>query len=477
MARPTRRRQVETAPAPQAITSFARVSKGQAFPDTTSKKAAAVTTAPASTRKRKATETLAEDDNHPQVTKRTVSFAPSSDDEQLLTPVKRTRREEPAKPILAKVLRTPQKTPQKASRKTPVKTPQKAIPSPIFVKTTPSGRQAKLEDYNYTSRRADNGADLIRLHKAFLKTTLLHIAHNGRNTPIDIAAISPNISRNWGKRQVTVDDIRRCVAIETSVQDPSIISPFIVSDYGRGKVCVELRPDMIRDNTTIYEDNICKQFEDNIRHICTERARDEMCDIDLPLEDLSLDDLPQAAVLKREVGIQANPLLAKGHRALSELKNDIVEKQQEKEAKQQAATNNAAVNTNGTKMSLLDRIRLKQLTKANEPPPSGPELERRAALNRVADVAATISMLSLSNPSSLSRQAFTMTLISDKLKDSLRVPISREEGMSCIRLIAKEVAPEWLKVVSVGGRENVVVQRNGQPVDRILHERVQKLLG
>jgi hypothetical protein len=129
-------------------------------------------------------------------------------------------------------------------------------------------------------------------------------------------------------------------------------------------------------------------------------------------------------------------------------------------------------------MSLLDRLRLKQLAKANEPlPPSGPELQRRAALNRVVDVTATISMLSLSNPMSLPRQAFTMAVILEKLKDSLRMPVSKEEGAACVRLIASEVAPEWLRIVTIGGRENVVVQRHSQPVDRVIQERVQKLLG
>lgn len=128
-------------------------------------------------------------------------------------------------------------------------------------------------------------------------------------------------------------------------------------------------------------------------------------------------------------------------------------------------------------MGLLDRIRHKQLVKANGPlPPSGPELQRRAALNRVADVAATISMLSLSNPMSLPRQAFTMMAIADKLRDSLRVPLSKEEGMACVRLIATEIAPDWLRIVSIGGRENVVIQRHGQPVDWVMNDRVQKLL-
>ncbi|KAG8428555.1 hypothetical protein J3459_003832 [Metarhizium acridum] len=128
-------------------------------------------------------------------------------------------------------------------------------------------------------------------------------------------------------------------------------------------------------------------------------------------------------------------------------------------------------------MSLLDRLDTSSSPRRTSPlPPSGPELQRRAALNRVVDVAATISMLSLSNPLSLPRQAFTMLAISDKLRDSLRVPLSAEEGIACVRLIATEVAPEWLRIVAIGGRENVVIQRHGQPIDRVIHERVQKLL-
>ncbi|KAM4066092.1 DNA mismatch repair protein [Hirsutella rhossiliensis] len=256
---------------------------------------------------------------------------------------------------------------------------------------------------------------------------------------------------------------------------PDAPSTFIISDYGRGKVCIELEPG--HDGTPINEERLIRQFRQNIDAFCAERAMDDMADVGVTLESLSLDDLPKAAITDMGAGTKASPMIVKGQQALSELKSGREAKQQDKESRKQAVINNPMLNPDGTKMSLLDRLRLKQLAKANEPlAPAGPELQRRAALNRVVDVAATISMLSLSNPLSLPRQAFTMMAISEKLRDSLRMPLSKEEGMACVRLIATEVAPEWLRVVTIGGRENVVVQRNGQPVDRVIQERVQKLL-
>uniref|UniRef100_A0A8H7KBR7 DNA replication factor Cdt1 C-terminal domain-containing protein n=1 Tax=Bionectria ochroleuca TaxID=29856 RepID=A0A8H7KBR7_BIOOC len=304
---------------------------------------------------------------------------------------------------------------------------------------------------------------------------MLHVAHSRSTAPVDVRSIAPNISMAWGKRQVTVEDIQRCIAIQSSAKY-GYTSPFIVSDYGRGKICVEI--DSQHNAAGINEDRLCKQFEESLRHICTERTVDEMTDVDITFENLSLADLPKAAIKNKDLGLNANPMLAKGQRTLSSLKSDLATREQEKQTKQEALSNNPMLNPDGSKMSLLDRIRLKQLVKDNGPvPPSGPELQRRAALNRVMDVSATLSMLSLSNPVSLPRQAFSMAAVMDRLKDSLRMPISKEEATTCIRLLATEVAPEWIRIVALGGRENVVLQRNMQPVDRVLNERVQKLLG
>lgn len=475
MPRPARRNQAAPA-STQSISSFTRISKGR-LGDATGKNAIVDTKSTTVTRKRKA---AVEEDPHPKATSRTFSFPPSSDDE-LSGPKKRAcRRQEPvinspAKSVtVTKGKRVARTTPSRAE------TAHKPISSTIISKTRLQGKtvQTKLDSVFKKLSKPGNGlpphlAELVDLHRAFVKTIMIQFAHNGSNSPIDVRTVAPHIAQTWGKRQVMVEDIRRCIAIETSAQN-NTVSPFIISDYGRNKICIELAS---HDNKPINEERLLKQFEANLRSLCTERSADDM-DVDLPLDSLSLNDLPQVAITNMGTGARANLLLSKGQRALAELKSGITTKQQEKEAKQAAVTNNPLLNPDGTKMSLLDRLRLKQLAKANGPlPPSGPELQRRAALNRVVDVAATISMLSLSNPMSLPRQAFTMAVILEKLKDSLRMPVSREEGAACVRLIASEVAPEWLRIVTIGGRENVVVQRHSQPVDRVIQERVQKLLG
>ncbi|KAM0341545.1 hypothetical protein ACHAPU_009993 [Fusarium lateritium] len=479
MPRPARRKQAAPS-ATQPISNFTRVSKTHA-PNDTAKKSIIETQSAPITRKRKATED--EEDTHPRTKARTSSFAPSSDDE-IITPFKRSLRNQesvlnPATKELpiAKGKRTARTTPSRA------KTAHKPIGSTPLSESKRQGKtvQTKLDGvFKKLSRpTADKDAlpphlsEMVDIHRAFVKTIMIQLAHNGNNSPIDLRTLTPHIAQSWGKRQVSILDIRRCIAIQSSTKH-DVHSPFMITDYGRGKICIERSS---ADMKPIHEERLLKQFEINLRALATERSADDM-DVDLPLDNLSLNELPQVDIKNMDNRATANPILNKGQRALSELKNDIANKQNVKETKQTPSSNNPLLNPDGTKMSLLDRLRVKQLAKANGPlPPSGPELQRRAALNRVADIAATISMLSLSNPMSLPRQAFTMAVIVEKLKDSLRVPVSKEEGAACVRLIANEVAPEWLRVVTIGGRENVVVQRNHQPVDRILQDRVQKLLG
>ncbi|KAM5352301.1 hypothetical protein ACJ41O_005024 [Fusarium nematophilum] len=479
MPRPARRNQAAP-PASQSISNFTRISKGQPLGEAAGKKIVTESKSTTTTRKRKAP--AVEDDAHPRTTARTFSFPPSSDDE-LAVPVKRAcRRQEPTTSQRAQNggKRTARTTSSRAE------SAQKPSETALTASLRRQGKtvQTKLDDAFKKLSKASEArgeeddalpphlTELVDLHRAFVKTIMIQFAHNGSNSPIDIHSITPHISRSWGKRQVTLEDIRRCIAIQSSAQH-NTVSPFMIADYGRGKICIELSS---HDAAPINEQRLSKQFEENLRALCNGRSPDEM-DIDLPLGTLSLNELPQVAITNMDAGIKANPLLSKGQRALSELKSGIATKQLEKEAKQAAVANNPLLNPDGSKMSLLDRLRLKQLAKANGPlPPSGPELQRRAALNRVADVAATVSMLSLSNPMSLPRQAFTMGVILEKLKDSLRMPLSKEEGAACVRLIASEVAPEWLRIVTIGGRENVVVQRNNQPVDRVIQDRVQKLL-
>ncbi|KAG5953355.1 hypothetical protein E4U53_005899 [Claviceps sorghi] len=503
MPRPSikRRQALEAVPSSNPITNFTRVAKSQVYRDLSAKTSVVVELPAASASRKRKAGALDQDDGI-LLSRHTISFPTSTDGEatQHRTVSKRSRRAEPPRPAppteaagtASPSIKTAASTKAKrVARVTPSRTKIAHRPSQstIIAESVQKQRtaQAKVDaihkkktDKAHAKAKAQDGllpsdlAELVALNKAFLKTITIYIAHNGCSSPIDIRLIAPDVARTWGKRQVTVQDIRRCIAIQSHRQ-PAHAPRFIVTDYGRARLCVEVVPGS--DGVRIDQDRLCREFEDNMRAWCAEQAMNQMTDVDILLARMSLSDLPQAVIQDKGDGTRANPLFAKGQKALDNIKTDMAAKKQEQHEKQRAGDQIAPLNPDGTRMGLLDRLRHKQLAKANEPlPPSGPEIQRRAALNRVADVAATISMLSLSNPMASPRQAFTMMAITDKLRDSLRVPLSKEEAMMCVRLIATEIAPDWVRIVTIGGRENVVIQRHGQPIDRVIRERVQKLL-
>ncbi|KAG5925119.1 hypothetical protein E4U42_004458 [Claviceps africana] len=494
MARPSmkRRQAVEAVPSSNPITNFTRVAKSQAYRDV-SAKTSLVVEFPAAGASRKRKAGALDRDSGTQLCR-------STDDEaaQLRIVSKRSRRAEPPRPqppaeatiTASPSIKTAVSTKGKRiARVTPSRTKAAHRPSQstIIAESVQQQRTAQAKVDAVCKRKTDKVrpkaqdgllpsdlAELIALNKAFLKTMTIYIAHNGCSSPVDIRLIAPDVARTWGKRQVTVQDIRRCIAIQSHRQ-PAHAPRFIVTDYGRARLCVEVVPGS--EGIRFDQDRMCREFEDNMRAWCAEQAMNQMTDVDIPLARMTLSDLPQAVIQDKGDGTKINPLFARGQKALDDLRTDMTAKKQEQHEKSRAGDQSAPLNPDGTRMGLLDRLRHKQLAKANEPlPPSGPEMQRRAALNRVADVAATISMLSLSNPMATPRQAFTMMAITDKLRDSLRVPLSREEAMTCVRLIATEIAPDWVRIVSIGERENVVIQRHGQPIDRVIHERVQRLL-
>ncbi|KAK0638807.1 hypothetical protein B0T16DRAFT_359912 [Cercophora newfieldiana] len=305
--------------------------------------------------------------------------------------------------------------------------------------------------------------DLLDLHIAFLKTLNMSYAHNGTGSPVDLRTIFTSVSQSWGKRRVTLDDIRLLVGILnwTPVKAEKSQSSFILSDYGRNKICIEAQN---AGRGPLREAKLNMDFEANLRTLWIGR-RDQNI-------KLFIATLPKASVKNCEV---TNQVLAKGQRTLMELKNGVVRKQQEKEeAKAQVPT----LNADGSKMSLLDRIRFKEVRQAQAAQgPSPAELMRRAALQRAEDIAAVIRMLCMATSSGQARVSFTMAALMTKIKESLRNPISVDDGTSCVRILATEIAPQWMRIVTVGGRENVVLQTAFKPTEAAIQERVKVLLG
>ncbi|KAI1199434.1 hypothetical protein F5X97DRAFT_341616 [Nemania serpens] len=326
----------------------------------------------------------------------------------------------------------------------------------------------------------DEVLNLIALHTAFLKTVTLHHAHHGSAAPMDLRVLCPNIARAWGKKRVTDAEIRTCLAVlGESPPSPSsgtgtgnISSPFRLSDYGRGKICVEIDPG--RNPGPLNENKLNALFRANISALWARflANRDGSGVVDASAAFLAT--LPKVPVTLCESVVKASPIMLKGQQRLEDLKHGIAMKRQEKDRKPSPLTTTTTTTTTSTapadapKLSLLDRIRLKAQQKSALPAGLSPaQLERRAALQRVEEVSALVAMLSRAAGDTAGgdgggRVSFPMAALLEKLKDSFRMGISRPEGAACVRLLAAEVAPEWVRVVALAGREHVVVEMGRQ---------------
>ncbi len=470
----------------------------------------------------------------------------------------------------------------------------------------------------------DDLLGLVDLHAAFLKTLTLHYVHNGVHVPADLRALCPNVARAWGKRKVTPADIRLCIGVlgasSASASASTVTTnttttkgnPFSLSDYGRGKICVEIDPSHGGGPAPLDERRLNGLFRDNLASLWTRHRRaaaaatatatnhDDRSDnitttttaaAAAAITAQFTNMLPRAPVTLCESVAKASPVLAKGQRRLEELRHGIALRRQEKEAAKVArmgpslsstsssspspspspsssspaerqgrdeggdksgggngagADADAApyppssppspatpetrekeeeeeeeeeeekktptTTTEGTgtgtgtgtraKTSLLDRIRYRSLQRSLSASASSAtdlspaQLARRAALQRAPGVAAVVGMLARASGDGYGygyggRVSFPMPALLGKLKDSLRCGISREEGAACVRLLAAEVAPEWVRVVALAGRrgggggaaaaaaavvENVVLETGREPGKSAVEARVRDIL-
>lgn len=378
--------------------------------------------------------------------------------------------------------------------------------------TSPCLSESKCDGQNEN----DSGAvplpaellDLVRLQAAFAKTLALHHAHHGTNAPVDVRAFCPTVAQSWGKRQVTLEDLQRCLGVAamtatSPTTTKSLPSALFLSDYGRGKICIELQPDAVSGagnpfgSSSVLADQVSTAFEANLRAAWTDWAHSSAANA--TAVKAFVESLPKAPITTCASLLQTSALRAKGQRSLEELMRGIaLKKQQEQEAKEAlrrppvaAVQDNMDVNSSAAPpppMNLLDRIRLRQLQRAaagaSTALPTHEELERRAALHRAGDIAEVLAMLCTATTGSAGntgggsrrRVSLGMTAIVMKIKDSLRLPIAREEAAACVRLLAREVAPQWLQMVSLGGREIVIMMADSVPSKTAIQGRVQSLI-
>lgn len=335
--------------------------------------------------------------------------------------------------------------------------------SPLTANTSiaDSGAESEIE-LTPAPKLPNEVLSLIDLHTAFLKTLTLHFAHNGTTVPADLRNLCPNIARSWGKKAVTEADLRLCVGIHNLNAKRKLFSLF---NYGRGKICLEV--DAAQVSGPLREKQLSGDFRSKLEGLWTRFVSRRDWDA-----AQFLGSLPKAAVDVCESVAKASPIVAQGQKRLEELKQGIAVKKLEKGNKPAAV--NLAANADAPKLSLLDRIRQKQLQKASVPAGLTPaQRERITALQRVSEVASLIGMLSRASAAGQGRISFTMAVMVEKLKDSFKMGISKDEGVVCVRLLAHEIAPEWIRVVTIGQRENVVVETGRQLSKVEVERRVQ----
>lgn len=357
------------------------------------------------------------------------------------------------------------------------------VDSPINESTVDTGEGAAS-----TAQWPQELTDLQNMHSSFLTALTLHYAHNGTHTPCDIRQLYPNIARCWGKRAVVLNDIKRILGVlnhTTSSQaqeSPSkTLAKLSLSDYGYSKLCIELRTVGRLERMAKPLDEVAMNalFTSNLEALWADADTINIAEF---MKSLPVEEVRQYASVSK-----MSPLLAKGQRRLEDLRFGMVIKRQAEEDAKQAKIkqevddekensegDKMAVDTSVKRLSLLERLKLKAEEKKSAPPPlSKEELARCAALGRLEEVVAVLTLLSTGTSVGQARVSFTLPTVLGKLKDSFKTPLARSEAETCIRLLGSEVAPEWCKIVKMGRGEAIVVSREVRPTDESFRQRIK----
>lgn len=341
--------------------------------------------------------------------------------------------------------------------------------------------------------------NLLALHSSFLTALSLHFAHNGTASPVDLRHLTESVSLVWRQRKVTYDDIRLCVGVLGS-GPAAVNNPFYLSDYGRGTICLEIHEEhnLGAGVTSMNEEALKVMFMENLdalwrqwnsslqkspmRPMATpkKRGRPRKPDpkqssiqpfISEPSITKFIAQLPHADIVSCESLRSIAPLQEKGRKRLREFKDSVQQGRAQKKVRDTAGKENepTTVSTPAQtkvtefasvrKTNLLDRILAKQAAAAAGPKPESPaELQRKAALQRSEEVLGVLTLLCASKGPGM-RVSFSMTALIQALQNSIRSPISKEEAMKCIEVLANEVTPGYVSVVKMGAISSVVVNR------------------
>lgn len=402
-------------------------------------------------------------------------------DDQCITPRKRKISRSPPQetPTKGARLRLESLTLPASSHSTRKPSPTAVLHDrpPIFPASEPEADTVLDE----STELPDELQDLVNLHSSFLTALSLHYTHNGSMTPADLRNLRPGVERAWRKRRVTTEDVRRILALEQDVgQEGS--GPLYLSDYGSGKICVEIADShhsQKAQRRPINEEALNRTFLQTLtRHW---RSYYELSQSDPACPKTFIATLPLQPITPCASLSKLTPLLSKGQLRLEDLKAGAI-KAQQKPFNTPTFTSPSLPQHQKPKLptarssDLFSRLKAKQLHQSTLPSlPSPALLARKSALQRLPEIAPIIESLALSSKkhanddaavaeifsrSKIAHVSFTMPTLVQHLQMSLRNPIGKEEAGRCVRLLA-EVAPEWVGIREVGRCVGVVVRGIG----------------
>lgn len=354
--------------------------------------------------------------------------------------------------------------------------------------------------------------DLLALHASFLTALSLHYAHRGIAVPVDLRELAPSITSIWKKRNVTMDDIRLCVGVLGSGPNGQI-SPFYLSDFTRGKYCLEIQKEYRLSGAmgqmgALNENALQTMFMENLDHLwriwndspttpksssarpmATPKRRTRNKKVEYSpgtvrrfAEDSTLPEflsqLPLAAITLISAAVELAPLQDKGRKRLREIQECVQQSRSPKKMRETTGKENttalldshlnaakATETLSARKANLLDRIMAKEAAKAAGPTPLSPtQLQHRAALQRSEEILNVLTMLAASK-GPVPRVSLSMGALIQTVQGSLRSPLSKDEVMKVIEVLSNEVAPGYVNFVRLGAISSVVINKSMRPRD------------
>jgi len=418
-------------------------------------------------------------------------------------------------------LETPPETPTKAVKRA-LANLTLAVPAPPALKSAKRKRAATpTEDTPPTtpgSEEHNDSAcaelpnelyDLIRLNSSFLTALSLHYAHHGISSPVDIRTLTPSITKIWGKRKVVLDDVRLCLGVTNKKNSNWRINSsatFTLANYANGKVCVELNAPKKRYGVLSQcfdEKALNSRFSHRLEQAWGNWATKS--DWTAFISSLPVADVPNSASFKK-----VTPLLAKGQQRLEEVMKPKANNDQSpashasqkrrkpnftkdsssimtmseapaqetqtssKENRGPGLASLAAAEASLRGLSLLERIKQKELYKSTLPsPPTKAELEHIAALQRAQELLEILNLLATGKGAGL-RVSFPITSLVKSVQSSIRSPMSKEEIENCLDVLARDIASGYVSVTKFGSMTCVVVNKAMKPYPEEVRERLME---